>query len=127
MAMQHAVQNGSRPPSWRRWAPHLRRAAGAALVALAGCAPSEEEIRSEFAAYVSGANECSEARECAAASAECPLGCSVAVRLDRVESVERKARELVDEHESGGQSCEYDCSPPRALECASGRCAFAAQ
>jgi len=100
-------------------------AALAAVLGVLGCAPSEEEIKSEFEAYVNGANACSEASECAAASADCPLGCQVAVRRDRVASVERKARELIEDFESGGQSCAYDCAPEKPLECVGGRCAFA--
>lgn len=88
-----------------------------------GCAPSEEEIEREFDAYVEGANACSVASECGIAAADCPLGCFVAVRIDRVASVERKARELVEDYESGGRGCRYDCVQPGALECVSGRCA----
>jgi hypothetical protein len=102
----------------------------AALVAgvgLLGCAPSEAEIRSEFADYVDGANACEAASECAIAAAYCPLGCFVAVRAERVESVERRARELVNDYEAGGQQCVYDCAIPTGTECIEGRCAARTQ
>jgi hypothetical protein len=95
---------------------------GLAAALGAGCAPSEEETQREFDAYVEGANACSEASECGLASPDCPLGCYVAVRVDRIASVERKARELIDDYESGGQSCEYDCAPPPVVDCVGGRC-----
>jgi hypothetical protein len=102
---------------------------GAALAAraiafgMAGCAPSEEEVRQELADYVDGANSCSAASECAIVDAPCPLGCFVAVRADRVASVERKVSELLDEYTSGGRSCIYSCVAPGELECIRGRCA----
>jgi hypothetical protein len=98
----------------------------AAWLGVAGCAPSEEDIEREFDAYVEGANACSSASECSIAATECPLACFVAVRTDRVASVERKARELVQDYESGGESCDYSCLPPGAVECVRGRCAMAA-
>lgn len=90
-----------------------------------GCvlfAPSEEEVREEFNDYVSGANSCSMVDDCAYASAGCPLGCQVAVRKDRVADVERKARELIDDYETGGRDCEYECVQPLGVTCSGGRC-----
>lgn len=100
---------------------------GAVALGAAGCAPSEEEIQEEFDAYVEGANACSAASECAIAEPGCPLGCSVAVRADRVESVERKATELIEDYQSGGRSCVYTCVAPGELECVRGRCAISWQ
>lgn len=97
---------------------------GAASIAT-GCvlfAPSEEEVREEFNDYVSGANSCSTVDDCAYASAGCPLGCQVAVRKDRVVDVERKARELIDDYETGGRNCEYECVQALGVECSGGRC-----
>jgi hypothetical protein len=121
----------------RNWRAKLRAALrgsmalatvlGAAAVGAVGCAPSEEEIQEAFDDYVEGANACSVASECAIAEPGCPLGCSVAVRADRVESVERKARELIDDYQSGGQGCVYTCLAPGELECARGRCALSWQ
>ena len=90
-----------------------------------GCvlfAPSEEEVREEFNDYVNSANACATVDECAYASAGCPLGCQVAVRKDRVGDVERKARELIDDYESGGRACAYECVPQLGLACSGGRC-----
>jgi len=65
----------------------------AAGLGAAGCgAPSAEEIQADFKKYVSSANQCTAAGECAVAFAACPLGCFVAVRADRKADVEAKAR-----------------------------------
>jgi hypothetical protein len=34
--------------------------------------------------------------------------------------------ELIEDHESGGMACDYDCIAPGPLECVSGRCAVGA-
>jgi hypothetical protein len=60
--------------------------------------------------------------DCAIASASCPLPCFVAVRADRKAAVETKARELVDDYESGGRGCDYGCVEPGPAVCVSGRC-----
>jgi hypothetical protein len=104
------------------------RAALAMGFGVLGCgAPSEAEIRREFADYVNDANACETTSECAIARADCPLGCFVAVRAEQVVSVERKGRELVDDYESGGQQCENDCASPTGTECVNGRCAARSQ
>jgi len=94
------------------------------VVAVVGClfGRSEESVRSEFEAYVKGASSCTAASECAVASADCPLGCFVAVRSERVADVEAKGRELVSEYERGGKGCAYDCVPPGPLRCVEGHC-----
>jgi hypothetical protein len=99
----------------------------AAGLGAAGCgAPSAEEIQAQFKNYVSGANQCAAASECAVASAACPLGCFVAVRADRKADVEAKARELIDDYERGNSRCVYGgCALPGALSCTEGRCAVA--
>jgi hypothetical protein len=92
---------------------------------ITGCvllAPSEEDVQAEFNEYVSGANACSTDDECAYASAGCPLGCQVAVQKDRVGDVERKARELIDDYETGGRACAYECVPALGVACRGGRC-----
>ena len=91
---------------------------------LMGClfGRSEESVRSEFEAYVKGASVCTVASECAIAGAECPLGCFVAVRSDRVADVEAKARDLVSQYERGGRGCAYDCTTPGPLRCLEGHC-----
>jgi hypothetical protein len=86
--------------------------------------PSEDDIKRRFGEYVSGANACTAASECAVASSNCPLGCFVPVRADRKTDVEKRARELIAEYERGGRRCDYDCVPPGQLACLSGRCAF---
>src|SRR4051794_34594780 len=85
---------------------------------------SEESVRQEFNSYVSGANQCVDASECATARTECPLGCSVAVRADRQGDVEEKAQRLVAEYEGGGRRCNYDCAAQGPPICLGGRCTF---
>jgi hypothetical protein len=92
------------------------------MVLVTACAPSEEEIQAEFDSYVRSASGCESADECAIASAGCPLGCWVAVRADRVDDVERRAEELIEDYESGGQGCDYDCASPGTPVCTDGRC-----
>lgn len=102
---------------WSRWL----WAVGAAACVLGR---SEESVRQEFNSYVSGANQCIDATECAVAGADCPLGCFVAVRTDRKADVEEKGRRLVAEYERGGTRCSYDCATPEDLICLGGRCTF---
>jgi hypothetical protein len=94
----------------------------AGLTLLPACAPSEADIRNEFAAYVAGANACQADADCALAYGRCPLGCWVAVRADRKNDVEAKARELVEDYSRGGQSCEYDCAVAGPVTCVAARC-----
>ena len=109
------------------WRAALGLAALWAGLGLAGCAPSAEEIQEEFEEYVDGVNACSVATECAVVMPGCPLGCGVAVRVDQVAAVERKADELIGDYVSGGQVCIYTCPAPGAVECVGGRCAFEGQ
>jgi hypothetical protein len=90
---------------------------------LAGCSPSAEEVQAEFEDYVRGATACETAAECAIAHASCPLGCWVVVRADRVEDVERRARQLIEDYESGGQRCDYDCTEDPVPACIDEHCA----
>jgi hypothetical protein len=97
----------------------------AALLALA-CAPSEDEIEQEFADYVASRKACAVDDDCVLASTECPLGCGTAVAREYQSEVEQKARELVDDYESGGQSCQYGCVALVAA-CQAGRCEAVSQ
>jgi hypothetical protein len=102
--------------------PRRMRLALVAFV-LVGCAATAEEVRADFEAYVAGANACAVDADCAIASGDCPVGCWVVVRVDRVDDVERRAQELVSDYERGGARCEYDCVPPGDPICDGGRCA----
>lgn len=95
------------------------------VAGLFGCTgASEEEVQRKFNDYVNGANSCTMASECAAASAGCPLGCEVAVRSERVADVEAKAQQLIAEYERGGRSCIYGCRGPGTVACVVNRCAI---
>jgi hypothetical protein len=99
---------------------------GLLALAAAGCAPSEEEIKAHFNAYVETANACTMGSECALAMADCPLEC-VAVRVERVADVEAKARELIKDWERGDRKCGGGgCSsqPARMAFCVRNRCAW---
>jgi hypothetical protein len=92
------------------------------FVASACGAPSADDIKKEFTAYVAGANSCTAAADCTVVVASCPLECWVAVRADRQADVEAKARALVTDYERGGESCAYDCVAPGPTMCVQGRC-----
>lgn len=94
------------------------------LVGLVGasCAKSEEEIQEEFDVIVAESNACNDVSECVYASPGCPLGCWVAVNSAKKAYVEQEARELIEDYESGGRSCQYECAVQGPLECTEGRC-----
>ncbi|MES1204891.1 MAG: hypothetical protein ABUS79_03045 [Pseudomonadota bacterium] len=101
-------------------------AGGLSLMAV-GCslfAPSEDEVRADFDAYVRTANSCQIVSDCTVVSPGCPLGCQVAVAKARQADVERKARELIDDYESGGRACAYGCADLGSLACTAGHCAL---
>jgi hypothetical protein len=93
-----------------------------ALPILAACGRSEDDIRAEWDETVAAANACQSAADCALVSPGCPLGCFAAVNTAKKAEVEAKAAELIDDYESGGAACAYDCIAPGPLECASGKC-----
>lgn len=88
-----------------------------------GCAPSDEEVQREFESEVQRVNVCESSSECVALSPGCPLGCWVAVPEKERDHLERKARELIDDYESGGASCDYECTEAPAVVCRDGKCA----
>jgi hypothetical protein len=102
----------------------LRRAVVAFLLLAACSLRSEEEIEDEFDAFVKTRSACMEPSDCVAVPADCPLGCQVAVNRVHVTAVREKAQELIDEYESGGRSCAYDCIAVQGLECTMGHCAL---
>ena len=107
-----------RGPSKRLWAVLVLPP----LLLVAACAPSEKDIEAEFAAFVSARNHCEATTDCVLVGLECPLGCFIAVRSQHTRAVRGKARELVDDYESGGRSCAYKCAQAPPLECRKGRC-----
>jgi hypothetical protein len=92
---------------------------------LGACAPSEEEIQEEFDAEVAGARACEQASDCVAVSPGCPLGCWVVVSTATQDRVKRKASELIEEYESGGAACDYECTEAPAVACSAGACSAA--
>jgi hypothetical protein len=70
-------------------------------------------------------DSCKTAGDGALASVDCPLGCSVTVNRSQVAHIERIARDLIDDYESYGRSCAYECIGPREIICRDQRCAFA--
>jgi len=104
------------------WAAGLLWGVGSALL-VAGCGPSADDVKQEFDVEVQRSNGCSEASECVVASAGCPLGCWVLVNAEFQARVEAKARELIDDYESGGSRCDYDCTEAPMIACSAGKCA----
>jgi hypothetical protein len=97
-------------------------ALGLLLAAASGCV-SEEEIQADFDAHVEESNACELDADCALIFPGCPLGCFVAVRVDRVEECTAFADELIASYEVFGRTCEYDCPEPGEPYCgADGRC-----
>lgn len=88
----------------------------------ASCGRSEEDVQQEFTEFVAESNACQKASECVLVGPGCPLGCFVAVNSEKKAEVEAKARELVEDYESVGQSCAYDCAAPGPIECVAGHC-----
>lgn len=88
-----------------------------------GCAPSEEDVQKEFDAEVQRSNGCDSASECVVASAGCPLGCWVLVNAKFQARVEAKARELIEDYESGGARCDYECAEAPVIACSASKCA----
>ena len=92
---------------------------------LAACAPSEAEVKRDFAKAVAASNSCATASDCALASADCPLGCGVAVNRNQVARIERIAKDLIEDYERFGRACAYECVGPREIVCREQHCAFA--
>jgi hypothetical protein len=78
-------------------------------LAASACAPSEEEIQEEFDEFLSTRNSCSDVSDCALVYPGCPLGCAVGVNKAHAADVKAKAEELIEDYESGGQACAYEC------------------
>jgi len=95
----------------------------AVTLALVACSPSEEEVEAELAEFIASRDDCTVDEDCALAHTECPLGCYHAVNKAHVTAVEDKARELVDDYESGGMGCTYRCARAFGAMCQAGTCA----
>lgn len=110
---------------------HRSGGAGGLLLAVlavwpvAACSPSEDEVQREFDVEVQRSNGCEEASECVVASAGCPLGCWVLVNAKFQARVEAKANELIEDYESGGARCDYECTEAPEIACTAGKCAAA--
>jgi hypothetical protein len=85
-------------------------------------APPYDEVRAEFAAFLSTHDSCAASDECVLISPGCPLGCFQAVNAEHMSLVETKARELIAAFESDGLSCVYKCVAPKGAVCSNGRC-----
>jgi hypothetical protein len=110
-------------PRSSSWAASWSQGLCTALLA-AACGPSEQDLKQEFDAEVQRSNGCAVASECVVARAGCPLGCWVLVNAAHQARVEAKARELIDDYESGGRACAYECTERPMIVCsAAGKCA----
>jgi hypothetical protein len=88
---------------------------------VAGCAPSADDVKEEFDEFLSTRNRCTSVDDCVLVSPGCPIGCQVGVNKAYAAEVKAKAEELVEDYESGGQSCAYDCIAAEPA-CEGGRC-----
>jgi hypothetical protein len=96
---------------------------GAGLVVCSCGPPSDDEVRREFADFVSTRNSCQASEDCVLVMPGCPLGCNVAVNRRHEAAVREKARELVEDWNGGSRSCEGSCPGPAVAVCStSGRC-----
>src|SRR5512145_989957 len=89
-----------------------------------GCHPSEDEVRQEFKEYVAQHNACTVDADCTLIYAGCPLGCDVAVSVKSAEAVRRKAKDLVEDYEGSGVTCDYECVEPTKPLCTAGHCSM---
>jgi hypothetical protein len=98
------------------------------LFACGSCAaPSEEEVRAEFESFVAKHDACEDAADCTLIYPGCPLGCYVPINVESVEKAEAKAKELIEDYESGGSGCDYSCIGPTSLACMNHRCQLTAR
>jgi|GEM_PF-1543996 hypothetical protein len=88
-----------------------------------GCAPSEQEIRKEFEEFVTRHNACERDEDCTLITPGCPLGCWTPLRKDAADEGARLADELIDDYESAGRACEYDCVSACGARCTDKVCA----
>lgn len=96
---------------------------GAAVaVAAISCAPSEQEIKREFSGFVAEHQRCEADSDCALVSTGCPLGCAVAVQVAAAGETQQLARELIEDYESGGRACQYDCAVVCGAGCRDNAC-----
>lgn len=94
------------------------------LLSCSACAPSDEEVQADFDAFIAEHDRCELNSECVQISPGCPLGCAVAVRADSAGAAQALAAELIDDYQSLGRSCQYDCVPVEGVSCSQGRCAI---
>lgn len=90
---------------------------------LLGCkSPTKHEVRAEFDEFLSTRHSCETDNDCVLVHTDCPLDCDHVVNAQHATSVERKTRMLVDDYESGDQSCVYGCGPAFGAECLETTC-----
>ena len=88
----------------------------------AACAPSVEEVRREFRAEVERSNTCRVDSDCVVMNPGCPLGCHAAVPVSQRARLEEKARELIEDYDAGGPSCQYECAEAPSVACVDNAC-----
>ena len=92
------------------------------LLAALGCAPSEEEIKEDYKAFVSKHQACTQDSECTLIHPGCPLGCATPIATSAAAAGERLAKELIEDYERGGRSCDYDCIVICGAACEAAHC-----
>jgi hypothetical protein len=94
---------------------------GLALAAV-GCAPNEEEVKADWKKFLGAHQACTADSDCALVHPGCPLACASPVAVDAVAAGERLARDLIEDYESGGRSCDYDCVLICGAACQANQC-----
>jgi hypothetical protein len=92
------------------------------IFAALGCAPSEEEIKADWQEFLGKHQACSADSDCTLVNPGCPLGCATPIAVDAAAAGERVANDLIEDYESGGHSCEYDCVNICGAACEANRC-----
>ena len=100
------------------------RAVYLACLALAamGCAPSEEEVKADWQEFLAKHQACSADSDCTLVHPGCPLGCASPINVAAAAAGERLAKDLIEDYESGGKSCDYDCVIICGAACEANRC-----
>lgn len=92
------------------------------VLAAVGCAPSEEEVKANWEAFLAKHQACKADSDCTLVHPGCPLGCASPIAVDAVAAGERVAKDLIDDYESGGRSCEYECVVICGAACEANQC-----
>jgi hypothetical protein len=91
---------------------------------LAACAaPSEHEVRAEFADFIHAHNACETGTDCALIPQVARSAARSQSMLTAPPRRKSKARDLIEDYESAGRACGYRCQQPDPPTCEAKHCA----